>query len=62
LTIGRMTALLTVLAIVFSGVVLGQNVQVRDFFTCEDVIRGEVQNITTDFGDDTEKVAIFMRL
>ena len=62
MTIGRMTALLTVLAIVFSGVVLGQNVQVRDFFTCEDVIRGEVQNITTDFGDDTEKVAIFMRL
>jgi len=62
LTIGRMMTLLTILALVFSGMVFGQKVQVSDFFTCEDVIRGEVQNNTVTFRDNVEKVAVFMQL
>ena len=62
MTTGRLIGLLVVLSLVFTGMSFGQGIQVRDFFTCEAVIQREPQNITAVFGDDTEKVAVFMSL
>src|SRR6056297_2960932 len=62
LTTGRFVSLLLGLTIIFTGMVFGEGVRVIDFLTCEEVIQGTPQNSTTVFGNDTKKMAVFMRL
>ncbi len=62
MTIGRVIALLMILTGVFTGMLFGKNLQVRDFFTCEEIIQGKPQTRKLIFDNDTEKIAVFMRL
>ncbi len=62
MTTGRLIGLLMMLAGVLTGTLFGENLQVSDFFTCEEIVQGNPQSRTAIFDNDTEKIAVFMRL